>query len=213
MRDSKTLWPPCMPGAIEQFFSRPNKRTYLLARRVIVARSDYRIRESTLHDLQEQLNAGRYSEVLERADELCESLPLNARLYFLAGVAACELGRVPEADRYRERFQACLRGLLGTGDGTLKRPFIVTYLSDERDLLQSLGLRASRQSVVESRSRALDLLECEDGTVIYCEVSDLLFQLPPQSMSSKSVRVRQRGRNRVRKVAVPRGRLGRTAKQ
>ncbi len=187
--------PTRMPSAIERFFSNPTKRSYLLARQVVVARSDYRPNDFVLHELHDRLQAGEFAAVLKQVAALDDQFLLSSRLFFLGAVAATELGMKVLAESYRERFRACLSGLLATGDGTARRPYQVTYLTDERDVVQALGLRSSRQKLVETRTSVLDLLECDDGSELHFDVSALLPNRPPRKAS--------RTRGRMEPTTVP----------
>ena len=183
-----------MPSAIERFFSQPTRRSYLLARQVVVARSTYQPLDFEVSELGDLNHAGRFNEVLARVASLSDQFVLSSRLFFQGAIAATELGLADMARDYRTRFCACLRGVLATGDGSRKNPYRVTYTTDERDVLEALGLRANRQRLVETSNRALDVLECDDGSEIWFDVSTMLPNRPKRRRARNSP---LQGTNRV----------------
>jgi len=117
--------------------------------------------------------AGDYELLLEVIQSLDEVFALSTRCNFLGAVAATELGKTAIVEHYKKRLQSCLRGVLATGNGSQRRPYQVTFLSDERDVLQSLGKTAVSQQRLETSSRVYDMLECSDDTVVYFDISHL----------------------------------------
>lgn len=183
-----------MPNAVERFFSQPTRRSYLLARQVVVSRSTYSPLGFEVSRLGELNHAGKYADVLACVASLSDQFVLSSRLFFQGAVAATELGLEAVASDYRARFGACLRGVLSTGDGSRRRPYRVTYMTDERDVLDALGLRAYRQQLVESSNCALDVHDCADGTEICFDASALLPNRPTRGRSRNS---RLAGANRA----------------
>ena len=123
----------CMTGVIERFFQRPTLRAYLAARNVVLAHSHYQGLSLALAELSLLCEEGDFNGVLHRAEDLEGVWFLSPRLHLLAAVASTELGQESNALRERELFAACMRGLMATGDGTRKRPYRVTYRTDEHD--------------------------------------------------------------------------------
>ena len=76
-----------------------------------------------------------------------------SEFHFLAGVAAFELGDFELSHDCRDAMQACLRGLLATGEGTRHRPFRVTFLTDEYDVMRVLGGDVRNQQLVNVGSK------------------------------------------------------------
>jgi hypothetical protein len=95
------------------------------------------------------------------------------------------LGDDLEARQRRAAVQACLRGLLATGDGTRKSPFLVTYLTDEADVMRALDQTDIRcQQLVETGSKRCDVITCHDGSDIWFDVTRLLARMPSGVASS-----------------------------
>ena len=89
-------------------------------------------------------------------------------------VALRHSGRPQEADREESLSRAALRSILSTGDGTARRPWSVLRVSDQYDLLRSLGRRSVRQDLVTEGGRRLDRQVCDDGSEVYFDTTGLL---------------------------------------
>jgi hypothetical protein len=189
-----------MPNAIEQFFSRPSKRTYLAARRVAVARlgSSVPVDVFDFQALEVLFQLRQFERVLEEADELVERYPLSPRLYYLAGITAEEIGDPARDEFYRSRARCCIRGIAATGTGQRKSPFQSTYLTDARMIAAAMGREAIRQKVINYQGTTLDVLECDDGSKLYFRMLQLDALVPVEDSSVIGVTTRQTA---VRKAA------------
>lgn len=167
-----------MLSAIERFFRDPSRRSYLEARRIVVSQSQYAPNDLRLVELTQRAESGQFAVLLAQIESLDDHFALSPRIQFLGAVAATELGQTEKAESYRRQLTACLRGLRATGDGSRRRPFQVTFLSDERDLLKSLGKMPVTQRMEENGSRAFDILRCSDGTDVYFDVSCMIACRP-----------------------------------
>jgi hypothetical protein len=67
---------------------------------------------------------------------------------------------------------------LSTGDGTVDRPYLVTYVSDESDLLMATGRRGRQQRLVEGDVGCYDVVTCDDGQEVWFDVSDVYGGAP-----------------------------------
>jgi hypothetical protein len=189
-----------MPTAIERFFRTPSQRSYLDARRILVCRSSFDPTDFRVAEISMMAQAGDYESLLEVIQSLDEVFALSTRCNFLGAVAATELGETAIAQHYKTRLQSCLRGVFATGDGSQRRPYQVTFLSDERDVLQSLGKTAVSQQRVETISRVYDMLECSDDTMVYFDISHLSPCRPPRRRAKAAVANRQPRSTRLRRA-------------
>ena len=128
----------------------------------------------SLVELVELASAGKFSTLLARVDDLQPAWALSPRVHFLAAIAAEETGATEIAELERFTFQACLEGILATGDGTAEAPYLITYLSDEYDVLAALGLEPRAQVLVEQRGLLCDVARCLDGEEVWFELTDIL---------------------------------------
>lgn len=93
----------------------------------------------------------------------------RAHALLAAGFERSERGA--DASRHARLARASLDSILSTGDGTRERPWSVLRISDEYDVVASLGTRPSDQSLVRDGQRTIDVLTCADGRQLHFDVS------------------------------------------
>lgn len=153
----------------------PSAEQYLAVRELIVQLDEYCQQGHQLMALGVDFEAERYEDVLQTVEQWRVWASLCPRFHFLRGVAAAELGDFATASQAKTEFQACLRGLIETGDGDQGHPFLVTYVTDAYDILRSLDEVPLGQSVVEVDARQFDLIHVEgDDEPYWFDVSTLL---------------------------------------
>jgi len=90
----------------------------------------------------------------------------------LAALIATRLGESAKAKGEYERARKCILGILGTGDGSQGRPYVVTRVSDEYDIVRHLNKRSEKQALQIVQGKYLDVLFCADGDKIWFDVTD-----------------------------------------
>lgn len=128
------------------------------------------------------LDLGRITRLLDGEPEaaaraLAAMMPgalLSPAAHAGLALALDRLGRAPEATRQRTLARAAVLGILATGDGTRARPWTVLRVSDEYDVLRSLGRRPVSQELVGGAGRELDRIACADGSEAWFDASGLV---------------------------------------
>src|SRR5262249_5277926 len=96
---------------------------------------------------------------------------LSPQVHQTAWLAAEKLGDADRAKVERCVTRACLRGLVRSGDGSPDRPFPVTHISDEYDLLDHLGKEFRGQRNVTTEAGGVDGFDCGDGSDLWFDVT------------------------------------------
>lgn len=105
-----------------------------------------------------------------------------ARIYQLQG-------NQEESDTRLGMSQLCLDGIFSTGDGSSTKPYLVTSIHDEYDVLSALDEKIVQQKKIERQNQHLDVLYCASGEVIYFDITDQLqFGLKEYSYISLTVK-------------------------
>jgi hypothetical protein len=173
-----------MQRRFTRFVEQPTRDNYLSLRQAILRTTPLPLTSAELTELALLLEAGLAQEVLDRMDALPPSKAISPRVHFLAAEAAEMLGDADTCELERFLFVLCLKGLLATGSGTSADPYFVAHACDEYDILESLGLEAAGQSLVEKGPRIYDLILCTDGREMWFDVTDLLH--PPKPIRKRS---------------------------
>ena len=168
-----------MQEELQTFLEGPTARTYRRVREALVEEiaalgTTASLSPICLVELAELAAQSQFTTLLERVDELQPAWALSPRIHFLAAVAAEECGDAGVAELERFTFQSCLEGILATGDGTADAPYLITYLSDEYDVLAALGLEPRSQTLVEQRGMLCDVAKCLDGEEIWFELTGIV---------------------------------------
>jgi hypothetical protein len=173
-----------------RFLELPGRTTFLAARRAWLRLKLTRLSPAELQSVAELLAAGEFAAVIERVHGWQARAAFSPRAHYLAAEAHTALGDVDAAEVERWAFSACLQGILSSGDGTRHKPYVITQLPDEYDVLKLLGLKCVTQQLVQRGRRACDVLSCQDGSQVWFNVSDLVM-VPAALQTGPAVLVEQ----------------------
>ncbi|WP_425617929.1 DUF4919 domain-containing protein [Anatilimnocola sp. NA78] len=165
-----------------RFLTLPSRATFLAARSAWLQLNVEPLTPAELQSVGELLVAGEATAVIEQVHGWKSRAALSPRVHYFAAEAHESLGETEQAEMERWVFSACLQGILATGDGTRRKAYIISQLSDEYDVLKLLGLRSEKQHLVQRGSRSYDVLSCADGSQLWFNVSDLI-PVPAETMS------------------------------
>lgn len=200
-----------MQREFEAFVKSPTRAKFFAARQSFCSRDS---RLVTLDDLE------RLSMLLDELDfvgvrESLVALPplaaLSPRVHFFAAEAAAGLGDVEDCLLERFLYATCVRGLVGTGSGFAKRPFVVSAPSDILDILDFLQETAVSRTLIEQDQRLCDVVTIASGREVWFDVGWLSLQRPARTIvrqiavtSTRPARKRAKKRTPRRVTAVSR---------
>lgn len=160
-------------------------RTQLLADRSL-GEFSLRLTQLQNHLDAAHLNAVDLNGAESRGEQLGEANALlgylmpvglvSLQLHRLGGMLALEQQQAERAELHRFSYDAVTKAILATGNGTRRRPLLVTYSSDSVELLSAQGFTVQSQSLVEDNGRRFDVLLCADEREFWFDVTDLLPQ-------------------------------------
>lgn len=157
-----------------RYVAEPSADLLLSLRQQIFARADYLPYSPIWQQLDQMVSQGQFTQLLDVAPTLKDWAFLSPRWHFWQGVAALETGDAAEAGYRRQVMQACLKGLLESGDGTDDQPYLVTYPTDAYDLLRVLGEVSESQELMERPDgRWCDVMTAASGEQYWFDVSEM----------------------------------------
>ena len=118
----------------------------------------------------------RDGEDAEAVTVLEASMPgslFSPAAHAMLATALRRTGRDDAAARHARLSRAALDSILSTGDGSRERPWSVLRISDEYDVVDSLGNRPLSQALLRDGLRRLDRIECQDGRVVHFDVTQV----------------------------------------
>lgn len=119
------------------------------------------------------LREGRWADAAAALEASMPGALLSPAAHAMLATALRRTGRPDAAARHARLARAALDGILTTGDGTAERPWSVLRLSDEYDVVDSLGTRPASQGLLGDGPRRIDRIECQDGRTLHFDVTTL----------------------------------------
>jgi hypothetical protein len=163
-----------MADAFSDFLEDPTEVTFGRIREIVMSDPGYDFHADDVAALDEQSVAGDHAEVLAAVPGMMPGWLLSPRTHLLAAYSAEQTGDAEAARWENYVARACLRGLLRSGDGSRERPYLVTHVADEYDLLDQLGKEPGEVRQVVTENGALDVITCSDGSELWFDATPSL---------------------------------------
>jgi hypothetical protein len=166
-----------MQSRFEDFLKKPSRETFMAVRAAVVSSGAYNPYGNALEQASKLLDEGLFAEFLEQMPRLMPDHLLSPRAHMMASFAYKQL-----ADEEGRKFEMalahlCIDGVLASGDGSREKPYFVLRVSDEYDVMGALGRQMKQQSLVREGARALDAMDCADGTRVFFDITDMFSLL------------------------------------
>ncbi len=113
----------------------------------------------------------KFKEAREKLEKAMPNLLLSPRAHGMAAMAAEGLDDAAKAKAERDAAAKCVEGMLATGDGSADKPYLVTRVTDEYDLLRHLKKVRDAQGLRHKDGKAFDVMSCTDGTEVWFDIT------------------------------------------
>ncbi len=160
--------------ALHEYAAEQNAAAYEKLRQALIDSPDYQPYKGGLDGVRSLLNAGDFETALRQLVPLMSNYLLSPEAHLLNYFLLHKLGLDDEAQSGAAFHRLMLEGLLSTGDGSRERPYKVTHVSDEYDVLESFGKEMGTQLLIPEPEHVYDKLICRDGTEYWFEITDLV---------------------------------------
>jgi len=179
------LWPklPTAPDqrddmldALVQLRVQPTRDNYLALHAMVTAHASYQPYHRTFKTVQKQLSQRVYMASLVTLWEAMPTTLLSPRNYMLQAEIFQILNRPDDAAFAKTTAFALVQAIMATGDGSEAKPWVVSLVSDEYDVLAVLGKTRQRQSLMRGEdddSRRFDVITTTEGEEYWFEVTSL----------------------------------------
>lgn len=134
-----------MERLFQAFIEQPLAKNLLALRKALIADSSDSVAPADLRKLQRWIGSGNSPAAILAAERLPDTAALSPRVHFLMAQAALLTGDRDSLEMEQMLFQASLKGILATGDGSYASPYLICQPSDEYDVLLTLGYSPVRQ--------------------------------------------------------------------
>ena len=153
------------------FLEKPSKESYLKVFAAVTSDKGYNPYSTDLNDAWDLVKEKKFKEALEKLDKGMPNLLLSPRAHGMTAMAADGLGDAAKAKSEREAAAKCAQGMLATGDGSPDKPYLVTRVSDEYDLLRNLKKMRKTQGLKHKDGKSFDVMQCADDTEVWFDIT------------------------------------------
>lgn len=163
-----------MPDAFTEFLAAPSGESFLRLRAEVMAHDEYEFGSDELAELEALVAVEAHDAVPDKLASMMPAWLLSPRAHLLSAFSAQHRGDTDRAAAERAFAQACVLGLRASGDGSAARPFRVTHVDDEYDLLDILGRRVISHRQHAREDGVFDRLRCDDGSELWFDITGAL---------------------------------------
>ena len=176
----------------QDLLDRPGSESLLAARDLVIAHDNFPISPVFWARLDALLAANSFSELLAYCRFFQAVACLSPRFHFCRAIAYDGIGDAGRRDQSKATHQKLLKALADTGDGTQAAPFIITYLSDEYDLMKAFGCEAVGHHTAQQHAGVCDVITDANGDEFWFDASALLSNGPMKSAPKAVIDERMR---------------------
>jgi len=160
-----------------RFIEQNTPESYRELLEVVRASRHYNPYSDVVSEASDLLENGEFQKAVDYLHDRMDNCILSPRCHQLMCIAYDKLGDADGAAVEAQLAYFMLEGILGTGDGSETRPYLVSRTEDEYDVLSYLEKTPQMQSLVERSGRKLDRQQCKDGSTIWFDVTEQLAHL------------------------------------
>lgn len=160
-----------------KFVETPGRELYLSLRQSIVSSKAYDPYSDEIEKATEMLGEQRIKEAEDFLEKSMGNLLLSPRAHVLLATAYAELGDDERASAEHKTADACIQGILATGDGSESKPYVVLRTSDEYDIIRHLKLVVRNQALQEKDGKFFDVIDCGDDSQLWFDLTDTIRRL------------------------------------
>ncbi len=159
------------------FLKKPSAKNYLAVFKQVTSSPKYQPYSRVLDEVKDLLDKKQNKEALKKIDGAMPGLLLSPKAHLYASVAAVRLNDKKRAEKELLAQKQCLQGMLNSGDGSQKKPYLVTCVSDQYDLLRHLRKAVKMQGLRQDGGKSYDMIFCTDGSEIWFDITTVFASL------------------------------------
>lgn len=163
--------------AFDHYLDASTPENFLVLRAALAASPAYHPNGDRRSDAEELMGAEKWDDALRLLMQDMDNCFLTPRCHFLAAFAAHKTGDEKKAQVENRVGNLLMQAILESGDGTKARPYLVSRITDEYDVLHHLNKNLKQQSLVSDETGTFDNMECDDGTDYWFDISMLFVRL------------------------------------
>jgi hypothetical protein len=156
---------------LQKYLEEPSTENFLRLREAVAASPDYAPYGVSPDNAGPLFDQNKFAEAEALLRDMMRNFLLNPRVHKFLSFAYDQQGDKEKARIEYQLANLCLEGILSTGTGEEVKPYLVLHIEDEYDLLRHLGKKSRKQSLTKSNNREFDVFECDDGSLVWFDIS------------------------------------------
>lgn len=160
-----------------QFLAEPSPQGYLDFYSYLVAHPLFDLVSVDYERAEQAFLGEQYEDAAKIIEASWPNFLLMPQAHFLLTGAYKRLGSIERAKRHSEIGKLIITSILATGDGTKQKPYLVTRLETEKDVLRELGKETSNRRRVTDGDRSFNVYTLPDESEIWFELTAVLKRL------------------------------------
>jgi hypothetical protein len=170
-----------MTGDFFKFISETTKENFMRSQKAVQMSDDYDPYSEDLKKMTKLLDENKLEETVAFNTV---NIILSPRAHLYKSFALEQLGRAEEAKSETILAQKIMEGISITGYGTLRYPYFITQISDERDFLMYLKEEFVSQELMSGDNVVFDKITCKSGKMVYFDITIPYLRLQKLSTGS-----------------------------
>jgi hypothetical protein len=154
-----------------RYLTERNPADFLALRNAQAASPAYEPYNDRLSDVMSLLGEGKFVESRDILREGMLNVLLTPSAHLLLAYALSNLGDAEGEKMEGAAGYILLDGILSTGDGSRERPYLVSRIRDEYDVLQELDKPFQGQSLIHNGDRSFDVINGGEGTQLWFDIT------------------------------------------
>lgn len=171
--------------ALQELAGCPTAETYARLSSWFVTCPAYDPYREQLGDIERLLEVGELAAAAQALEDSLSRLLLSPRVHELAAQIALRTGDTHRAEQEHRIAQACVEGILSTGDGSQDHPYRILYAADEQDVLRFLGFPQKAPHLIHAGDLHLDRIEVAEGVEVWFDVTVPYHRQAPASVQAQ----------------------------
>ena len=168
---------PGMKELFIRFVQSPNRESFLAVRTAVISSNFYDPYSKDFEEIDELVESGKFDEASEKIAAAMPNLLLSPRAHMISAFLAERSNDQQRTEMEDLISVACCEGILATGDGSKDNPYLVLRTSDEYDVIEYCQQKISGQALINDGEQHFDLMQLEDGTEMWFDVTDAFKKL------------------------------------
>jgi len=150
------------------FIPNTTKENFINSQNEIFSSTKYNPYSEDLNIMENLLDENNFQKVTEYNNI---NTLLSPRAHLYKNYALEKLSREKDSKSELIFAEKIMEGICITGNGSKTLPYIVTRISDEKDVLSYLQEEFISQNLVKDNGKIYDLINCKSGNEIYFDIT------------------------------------------